>query len=129
MDLSKLLKKNKINAEKLNKDRLERCVPIAKEIIKMIGVADLDVGEEGKVDREKYDAFSMSVLAFLLKQKLKYSEREFVFQLVLQAFDFTQKITLSSLEKGYGICRDKVWGKDYMDIDMEDLDNILKGEK
>jgi len=132
INYNKILKEKEKDINKENNERLERCVPLAQKIIEMIAEAKLPIGtladKDGKMKEEvnkKYSEFSAEVLALMLQSNLKFSERNFVWQLVLQPIDQAKEKVINSLNRSFERANEEKWGKDEMDITMGDIHDVL----
>lgn len=109
------------------KKRLERCIPIAKEMILLISISDVVLGEaDAVVNAKVYDDIAEKMLKKMLNANIPYSDRQFIFQLAMQAIEMTQEKVIKSIERSYEIARDKMWGKSYFDVNLKDIDDQLK---
>ena len=124
--MTKENKKIKDEGKKLNKERFERCVPIARKIIKLIAEADLPIGETHAHDNTKYNSVAKEILAIMLKHEAKYVDKDFIFQLILQPFDQLKGIVFMSLGDSLDKAIDKKFGKDFRELTLRDMDKILK---
>lgn len=111
-------------------ERLARCVPVAQEILKLIGDATPYMGEIASViERDNHFLeLGKEVLEIMLAHDIKYSERQFVFQLVLQPIESIKTIANASVETNFEAAMTKLFGKDIMEVSMSDLNNLLKAK-
>lgn len=124
---NKMKEKDDKEKSKEAKERIAACAPLALEILKKIGNADLKVGaaEEVKGD-DAYDNLAYEIIALMLKEDVKLWDKEIIFQLVYQAIEITKDRVLNSLELSYEKARDIAFGKDFLELKMSDVDKILK---
>lgn len=110
-------------------ERELRVAPIAKEIIQLVAAANLPVGDLKNINvKETYDVVAKQVIELLLKRELKYIDKEFLFQLVLQPASIIQETVLISLKESLNRAHDKSLGVVYDQATLADLDRILKAE-
>jgi hypothetical protein len=130
-DFKKIMKGKERAIDKEYQDRLVRCIPVAEKIIKMIAEEKLPIGEladkEGKIKeyvKERYENFAVKVLTLMLESDIRYSERTFLFQLVLQAFDKSREMVIMSIDRSFERAFEAKW-KDELDITMRDIHEVL----
>lgn len=81
----KLAKQRNKDLENLSKARDERCIPIAKELIKLIGNEESSVGSNVSGEQTKvYSDIATKVLATLLAKDVMFEDISFIFRLVLE---------------------------------------------
>lgn len=118
-------KKIRKETDKLHQERLDEIVPVAREVIKLIAEANLEIGDTNAHDNDKLYAVAHKILATLLKKNIKYSDRQFVFQLVLQPFDRVREVVSQSLDKSFDKALNRSFGKDFLELRLEDIDKML----
>ena len=121
-----LTKQQEKEGKKLAKEREEEVSPVAQEVIEIIAGAGLSIGEVHARDNEKYGATAKKVLELILNRNLKISDTNFLFQLVLQPFDQIKEIVLQSLKRSFEKAEANLFGKEYEEIRIEDIDRIIK---
>jgi hypothetical protein len=124
-----------------------RCIPVAKEILRMIVEDNLEIGDtmiqrdaNGRAQPlqpghapDMYMDASRKIQDLMLKQNLLWAERHMVFMLVKQPYDMLESIVLNDLQKTFenGLCRvlaENV-GADIQTIgemSMEQIDGLFK---
>ena len=110
----------------LTKEREEKLAPVAQEIIEMIANAKLPIGETHAHDNGKFDHVAGEVLKLMLKHEVKYADKSFLFQLVLQPFDIVKETVHLSLTKSFDLVINRALKKDFGDVTLKDMDQILK---
>ena len=108
------------------KERTKKMVPIAHTATKLIVEAHLPTGEHQDMDMKQYDAVATSVLQLMLDNDVKYSDKDFLFQLILQPFDLIKETVLLSLKKNLDVAIDRALGKDFRELTLGDMDKVLK---
>lgn len=109
------------------KKRVKRCIPLAIELIKLLAEKELVLGEADLVaNAEVYDEVAKEMLQKMLDACIPYSDRNFIFQIAMQPIEMSQEKVLRNLERSYEIARDKIWGKNFFDLTLEDIDKALK---
>lgn len=114
--------------EDLNKKRLKEVVPVAKQLIKLIADAGLEIGEVHAHNNDKYNAIAKEVLQSLLDNNIKYVDKDFVFQLILQPFDQIREIVSMSLKESFDTAMNKAFGVEFREIRLSDVDKKIRGE-
>lgn len=135
MNFNKIQKSIQKTIDKESKARLERCIPVAQEIMRMIASDSPPIGDiadkRGEILKDvsdKYDELAAKILTLMLKNNLNYFDKEFIFQLVMQMVEKTKDKVIKSMERSFDRASEKKWGKDMMDLTMEDIHNILLGK-
>ena len=106
--------------------RLDQLVPVAMEMVKQIALRELKVGNLTPKDEEAYLNASTEMLQFMLDSGVKYSDKEFLFQLILQPFDKIGEIVKTALAKSFDNAINNLMGKEFRELTLKDIDNILK---
>ena len=115
------------NKEKdLTKERSKELIPVARGIVKLIVDADLNIGDQHKDDATRYDNVTKQILELMLEKNVKYVDKDFLFQLVLQPFDIIKESVQLSLRKSFDRAIDKSLGKEFREVRLDDLDKILR---
>ena len=86
--------------DELHIERLKKCVPIAKEVIKLMGQTDFILGDdandkEGVITEEAIGVVkdvSGKVLNLMKEKDVNWADRGLVMQLVFQAYDQTKTV-------------------------------------
>lgn len=133
LEETKKLQNDSIN-EALHKERMERCVPVAEEILKIIangspylGEVSQESGEPIEEANDKYNQLAGQVLELLLEKNIKFTEKLFVFALVEQAVSLTKEKVQNSLERSMEKAEASLWGiDDIMNLKLSDIDKQLR---
>lgn len=110
----------------LTKKRIEELRPVVQHIIELMADAHLPVGDTTDDDMAKYRLLAGDVLELLLEKDIRYTDRIFLFQLILQPFDIMRDVVTKSLEESFNHAVDKSFGKTIDEFRLKDLDLILK---
>ncbi len=117
--------------EKLSIEREVRCIPVAQEIIKLISEKDMKMGayvtEEER--RECYGSLSKDILEYMKERDIKFNETAFCFALVLEVVNHTKDMIQNSLQMSMDFCDEKLWGKEFNKITLQDMDDLLTAPK
>lgn len=113
----------------LTKERLDKLVPLAREIIEAITEAQLPLGDTHAHDNAKFDFVTSKVLKIMLNNEVKYVDKEFLFQLVFQPFDVIKETVLMSLRKSFDLVIDRSLHKEFREFTLLDMDRTLKAPK
>lgn len=100
--------------------------PVVYEIIKIIADAKLPVGNVHAHDNSKFAIVSREVIGKMLDGNVKYLDRNLLFQLVLQPFDGTREMVTKSLSESLIRAETKLFGKEFSEVSLKDLDKIIK---
>jgi hypothetical protein len=128
----------------LNKAMMDRCIPVAKEILKIIVDASLTIGdtviprnEQGQAlpleadnRPQEYKDAALKIQQLMLDHDLLWMERHMVFMLVKQPVEMLQNIVLTDLETSYqhGICR--MFGIEvFGELSFKQIDKFLKADR
>lgn len=148
MDIEKQLgaieKSHQEDADKLHQMMMDRCIPVAKEVLKIIVDRDLEIGDKiiprdpfGKAQKlnesnrpESYKEAAVEIQKLMLSHDLLWAERELIFMLVKQPMDMLQNIVLGDMETSYqrGICN--LFGIEVLgEQSLSMIDQMLKKAK
>ena len=125
MNFDKLNKKIQKQVVDATKERNNRVAPLAQKIIKIIAEAELPIGDIHAHDNPKFSAVARSVLATLMAEDARHVDITAIFQFVLQPVDMVAEIVKQSLSKSFNTVENKLFGKDYSEVTLKDLDDIL----
>ncbi len=126
-DFSKVDKKVRQKLEKASIEREARVVPVVKQILALIAESGLSVGTLGEDAYKKYGEVAQRVIQVMIDAGLRYADKDMLFQLVLQPSDQLKDIVLRSLNRSFEKAEETLFGKPYMDLDLKDIDRVLKG--
>lgn len=121
-DIKKLNKQN----EDLHKEEMDRCVPIARKVLELMAEGVTEMGDITGTQPQGYKDIAVKVQQLFLEKNIYWVERQFIFQLLFQAFEMTRDITLNNLAKSFNFASQKMWGKEMDEIKFTDIDEILK---
>ena len=116
----------------LTKQRDAECIPLAREILKILAAHDdLRIGTEvqqgNEADVEFYSKlYADELMPKLLESNIKLDHLLYVFQLVRQAIDLLQERTQMTVELRYNQADAKLWGvTDTSELRLADLQRVL----
>ena len=66
------------------------------------------------------------VKCVIIKNEVKYVDKDFVFQLVLQPIDQIKQIVLQSLSNSFDEVLNRALPKEFRELTLKDMDNALK---
>jgi len=112
----------------LTKETNDRCFPVAREILKIIGNNEnLLLGSFSQKEANKeYKDLVQNIKQLMLDNKLLLSDVNYILKVILQPIDAVKYILNENFNKLLEDAEKKFWGKERGDISIEDLDNILK---
>jgi hypothetical protein len=116
----------------LTKQRDSECIPLAKEVLKILAAHDdLRIGSDIKQGSEEDIAFYSKIYAEelaprLLASDIKLDHVLYVFQLVRQAVDLLQERTQMTISLRSNQADAKLWGvNDVSDVRLSDVQRVL----
>lgn len=131
VDFNKIIKAKDRDIKEEYKERTNRCLPVAQKILEMLAEEKLPMGEladkQGEIKEDvknRYDDFASKILVLMLESNIKYSERNFLFQLIMQPFEQSKEKVIRSVERSFERAFTEKW-KDELDITMGDIHEIL----
>ena len=124
-------KKEDKDLKKREEEGLDRCIPVAKKIIKIITNHDYKLGVlSDKEKDEVFDPIAKEVIQLMVDKDLLYLEKDLVFQLVFQALEETKNKVVNSLHLSWELAVKNYFdGKDIVDLTLKDLDSKMRGTK
>lgn len=129
--LKDIKKKQEKEADKLHDARLKRCIPVARDINRLLAskIDEMPMGDDVQTSTE-YDKVAVDVLALLLKANINWSDRQFVLQLALQPISFVKDIVDNAMAQSWSRVVTGLFKKPASELLMSDVDAALKeGEK
>jgi hypothetical protein len=132
--MSKKLKKymsEQVKEEEKKEDttekQLERCIPVARQVMKEIADSGVEIGnlKAEEVDA-KFNAVRTSCLKAMLDANLLVNDVSMVLALILQPFELTCKGVESAFQMTLKQAAEKKWGKPSGEITLQEIDEILK---
>lgn len=111
----------------LSKIQMDRCTPIAKELLKTLAEGELAMGNFKKEELvEKYDSVVKSALEVFKRENVQLQDSTLILQLMLQPLDFVVNGVKQAIQLSFNKAQEKKWGKPLDEIDFDELDKILK---
>lgn len=111
----------------LTKERDDRCIPVAKEVLKMIAAADGFAGNtKQELIQQSYDQLAKDILQYYLDNNILVSEANFIGQLILQIINASMSIVSTSINTNLTNVQKMAFGKDINEVTFKELDDILK---
>jgi len=109
------------------KKRDKKCIPIAKEVLRLIAAYGGSIGDVKQEDTVKeYEKLEISILKIYLDKELTSSEIDYVKQLVLQAVELPLNYVLASIVNSFDRATEKVWKKPFAEVTFKDINKILE---
>lgn len=122
--------KNKMKKEEkdLTKERDDRCVPIAKEFLSLVGKYEKGIIGDGKNEEiaESYRPLAKQILEMYLEKNIRVHESGYIHRLVLQSFQTVQDIIINSLNESLKKAEKEMWGKEASEITIKEIDEKIK---
>lgn len=117
----------------LTKERDERCIPIAREVLGIIAeCTDGKLGNQAPAHelRMSWEGAARQMLEVYLAKNLTLTEVSYVNQLVLQAVEVTSTLTVDSINASLDRLQQKLLdGKKLSELTLGEMDGILKGKE
>lgn len=123
---------NKLKKQKLKtaKEREEKCVPIAKDILKLIGNFECElVGLSPQETQKAHDPLIKEILAVLLKYNIALGDISYVMQMVEARFNHVQQWTSASVNQNVSSALQMMWGKHEDEVSFEDIEAVFEKNK
>jgi len=112
----------------LTQEREDRCIPVAKKILKIIAEKENSVmgaAERGQIV-EEYDIILVEVIDLLKKEEVKMIDVNYILQLVLQPLAHLQQYMAESIGKWEKKMFAGIYGKPYGQETLVDLEKKLE---
>jgi hypothetical protein len=110
------------------KERLNQCIPVAQEILKIVAAHPELVSDISKSDRTiEYKAITKEIMSVFVEHDINYTDRKFIASIVMGAYESVGSQVINSVEYIYEMANKKLFGKDILDIKMSDLEKIING--
>jgi hypothetical protein len=113
--------------EKLDLARDEKCIPLAKQFLKLI--ADGDFSLKKQTDEEflkEYNPITEQILNVLLENEVKISDLSYIKQLIGEILQNVDTLVTGSLNNSLRIAENALWGVDRDEKNLKHVDNVLK---
>jgi len=110
---------------------LARCIPVAKEIIRILGIHEYKLGVLSDEEKDQYyNPIAEEIIKLMVEKDLLYLEKDLVFQLVFQGLEETRNKVVNSLHLSWELAVKNYFdGKDIVDLTLKDLDKKMKETK
>lgn len=123
-------------AEDEHQERLLRCIPAARKILKIIAdnrpflgdVIDKKTGLAFGDAHESYIKIAGMILVEMFNSNLLFTDKQFVFQLAKQAMSLSEEKVMNSLDRSLERAETMLFGKDIMSLTLSDIDLVLKSK-
>jgi len=115
-------------APDLDKLRDERCIPMAREVLKAIAnqpnlALGSDVSEKERI--ECYESIFNKIMDYFRELDVPLKDIGYVFTLVTQGLNFTKDLVTMSMDNNVKRADSKLWGKNTDDLTVQDVDKVL----
>ena len=110
--------------------RDEKCVPLAKEFLKVLVDCDGKMGSTGDIEniQSTWEKAAKEMLGKYLKTNLTIEETNYVFKCMIQALELTQNLICDSLLDSLKKLQQKVFDVPRLDeIPLKKVDEIIRG--
>lgn len=127
MSFNEVEKQLKKDIEKATELRDARCLPVAKDIIILIGNSEPVMAcTDSKIIADTYTPTTEQILTLLLEKNVNVDDVGYIFSLVFEHFEHCKNFTEQSLSRSLDKVSDKLWGKDTKEVTMSDVDEVLR---
>ena len=127
---SKMKKKAKDDAKAedlLHEARLERCVPVAKAIVKFVGEsAEAYAFGDAAQESDSTETLAKKIIELMVEADIKFSDREFIMQLAKQPLDFAKEAVDRGFGRSWQITLTGLFGKPVTDVTITEIDALMK---
>ena len=121
-------KKMAKKAEKIKKDltdqRNDRCLPAARKVMQIIAKGRIEDKEPSEMF-EDYSSLVRDVMDILMEHDVRLGDMEYVFRLALMPHEILKAATHQTIDKHLETVEKKLWGKQVVDVTINDLDGHL----
>lgn len=126
-NFDRIRKEQEKNLEAAHQVRIERCVKTARKILAALAteIETVPMGDV-KQDHPGYDSLTKKFLAVMLEDNIHWVDRDFVFQLALQALSFPANIAQDSLNHSWNNAITGLFGKPVRELLASEVDAALK---
>lgn len=99
----KVLQKQLDENEALHQEMLDKCIPIAQEVFKMIYESGMKMGDGDfvKTRPPEYIEASKRIIDMMVEKNISWIDREFIFQLALQPLSHIKSIVMQDLQRTF----------------------------
>lgn len=131
INFKSLKKLEKKDEDKLYAALLERCVPVAREITKLVAEhADKYQFGDAAQTSDSSHTLAEEVIALMVERNIRWNDRAFIIQLALQPLDGVRAILDDAFEKSWTRVVTGIIGKKASDLTIGEVDAYLqKGTK
>lgn len=107
MSFNQIQKGNQKTAEKEYKERIKRVVPVAKDLLRLIGeeAEGLDLGDV-VIGEESHYELSKKILQLFLDKNIQEGDLSVIFEIAMQSLSFSKQI----VNKSFEITKEKTLG-------------------
>ena len=112
----------------LTKEQNNRCIPFAKELIKIIGKYDSLIGkvEQGEINQHYKDLIQSIKVKMLEKGDLRLDDINYILRLALQHYDSIKYIMSENINRSLHDLQIKQFGKELGEMTYNELAEYLK---
>lgn len=134
-NLNNMMKKQQEKADKAEKESnnvmLEKLMPIAKEVLKLVYEADLPLGRIEDMQTEeaiaKFEEVERKVQQMFVEHNIRWVDKDMVFQLAAMPLDKLKSNTINTLYRSYEAIQCRQFGVSaFDDLRFQDLDLAAK---
>lgn len=112
----------------LTKITNDRCLPVAREVLKMIGNYEDNIFGvyDQKEANKKYKQLVQDIKSLMLEKNLLLSDINYILKAILQPIDAVKYIINENFNKLLEDSQNKFWGKPKDEVTIKDLDEQLQ---
>jgi len=113
--------------DELYQARIARCAPVSKKVIAIVAknLDSIVLGESVDCDRSILET-AREILELFVAENVRWADRAYVLQLVLQPFAHLNEKISASLDMSWDKALGILFKKDYLDLTFVELDEVLK---
>jgi len=125
------IKGQKKDAQRIDKARDDKCIPLAKAYLQ--NILDADVSLDGNLKpeelRKEYEPIMLKMLDLYLEKDVTMIEAGYIRKLIDEMINNVENLLVESVNNSLRIAEKKLFGCDKQDMSFNVLDDILKDKK
>lgn len=126
-NFKKLRQLTKKEQDKLYADLLERTVPIAREVTKLIA-ARIDAypfGDNAQQSDQSHE-LAQEIIALFVERDVRWNDRDFIIQLALQPLDGIKSVLSTAFDRSWNILLSGILGKKITELHFSEVDALMR---
>lgn len=126
-NFKKLRQLSEEEQKQLYADLLERTIPVAREVTKLIA-AHADTYPFGDNAQASDDSHKLAeeIIALFIERNVRWNDREFIMQLVLQPASGAKDILHTAFDRSWNTLLTGILGKKVTELDFVEVDALMR---